>query len=308
MDRKAFVLLSGGLDSTTCLYQAIHDYFPKDPGLKLGYGDPFLIKQALQDPSADIDIPWVEAVSIDYGQRHKKETIHASKICTRLGIKHSIIDVGQILGGANVMLSADSLGKVEVPNISYSDIKGVSPTYVPNRNMLMLSVLGAHAQKWVNSQISRAVENYDRAQEVRNGISMRERGISLPRIDMTDEVTKDMRDSCGIYFGAHADDALNWAYPDCTPEFIGSMANALYVASYFTIRLHTPIMWLTKDRIVELGDRLGVPFGMTWSCYKGETAHCGVCPTCRSRREAFVAANIHDPTEYADKPTEDIPF
>jgi len=54
-----------------------------------------------------------------------------------------------------------------------------------------------------------------------------------------------------------------------------------------------------KSDIVKLGNELGTPFHTTWSCYKGEEDHCGICPTCRSRREGFVAAGIEDPTKYA---------
>ena len=114
--RKAYVLLSGGLDSTTCLYLAMDQ------------------------------AETVEAVSIDYGQRHKKEMEYAKKSCDKYGIKHTILDVGSLLRGDTVMLTADSIGTVEVPNISYSEIKGVSPTYVPFRNGLMLSALTGHAQ------------------------------------------------------------------------------------------------------------------------------------------------------------------
>ena len=102
-----------------------------------------------------------------------------------------------------------------------------------------------------------------------------------------------------IYFGPHADDAHNWAYPDCTPEFIGSMANAIYVGSYFKTRLVTPLMWMTKAEIAKLGHNLNVPFKLTWSCYDGGEVHCGTCPTCVSRIEAFRRAGLLDPTKYA---------
>ena len=102
-----------------------------------------------------------------------------------------------------------------------------------------------------------------------------------------------------IYFGAHAEDAQNWAYPDCTPEFIGAIANAIYIGTYHTVRLHTPLQWMTKSSIIRLGSELGVDWTKTFSCYKGEELHCGVCPTCRARRQGFIKAQIHDPTVYA---------
>jgi 7-cyano-7-deazaguanine synthase len=277
MEKKAFVLLSGGMDSTTCLYKAIYDYFPESR------------EERSDEYTFSHPIDWVEAVSINYGQRHTKELEYAKATCDRLGIRHTILDVGKLLSGATVMLTTESVGSVEVPDVSYSDIKGVSPTYVPFRNGLMLAALTAHAQKYVNSQIQEETQNI---LDAKGG-----HGIIA---DATKEATDAAKDLCGIYFGAHSEDAQNWAYPDCTPEFIGSMANAIYVGTYFSVRLHTPIQWLMKHEIVTLGDKLGVPFENTWSCYKGETYHCGTCPTCRSRREAFEIAGIHDPTEYSD--------
>lgn len=274
MTRKAFVLLSGGLDSTTCLYQAIHDYAPKDyePG-EVAYR----LKPENLDP---MRLDWVEAVSIYYGQRHKKEMEYAKRTCESLGINHHVLDVGALLRGDSVMLTDDSRGKVEVPNIDYADIKGVSPTYVPFRNGLMLAALTAHAQKWVNA------ENLDL--------------ISEDSRSSLNDFPLNERPQAGIYFGAHAEDALSWAYPDCTPEFIGAMANSIYIGSYMQIRLHTPLEWLNKAGVVSLGDKLGVPFQNTWSCYKGDEKHCGVCPTCRSRKQAFKEAGVVDPTEYAE--------
>lgn len=260
--RKGYTLLSGGLDSTTCLHVAMDQ------------------------------CEAVEAVSINYGQRHKKEMEYAQSTCAKFGITHTILDVGSLLRGDTVMLTDDSRGKVDVPNISYSQIKGVSPTYVPFRNGLMLSALTAHAQKWVNGQIEQ-LATHILAHGDEDSVSQAKQ-----------QATSEMRDSVGLYFGAHADDAAGGAYPDCTELFIGAMANAIYVGSYDTIRLYTPLQWMNKQEIVEKGHRLGVDFANTWSCYKGEEHHCGVCPTCRSRREAFVAANILDPTIYANSITQ----
>lgn len=102
-----------------------------------------------------------------------------------------------------------------------------------------------------------------------------------------------------IYAGQHAEDAANWAYADCTFEFLGSQANAIYVGTYSRVRLYVPLVWLKKVDVVSLGEKLRVPWELTYSCYKGEELHCAVCPTCRARRSAFEAAGIEDPTEYA---------
>src|SRR4051812_4685713 len=107
MQKKAYVLLSGGLDSTTCLHTAIFDLFPGDPDMALLYGDVELLQTALRNATGGegddgCDIPWVEAVSIFYGQRHKRELTFAKKTCDRLGIKHTILDVGDLLKGKNI--------------------------------------------------------------------------------------------------------------------------------------------------------------------------------------------------------------
>lgn len=245
-ERRAFVLLSGGLDSTTCLHKALHDFHQ------------------------------VEAVSVDYGQRHRKEMDYAKLTCERLNIAHTILNLVGILGGA--MLTDSS---IEIPNVSYGELpEGVSPTYVPFRNGTLLSLITAHAQKWVND---------------------------APKDYHPDLGSYTIKREAGIYFGAHSEDAANWAYPDCTPEFIGAMANAIYIGSYQAIRLYTPLQWLMKDEIVLLGLNLEVNFEDTWSCYKGDELHCGVCPTCRSRREAFITAGAIDPTDYAEEVAPD-PF
>ncbi len=105
----------------------------------------------------------------------------------------------------------------------------------------------------------------------------------------------------GVMYGAHAEDAANWAYPDCTPEFIGAMASAIYIGTYHRVRLYTPLMWMDKASVVTLGAKLGVPFQYTWSCYEAGAVHCGVCPTCRARQLAFRTAGIPDPTAYFEQ-------
>lgn len=101
-----------------------------------------------------------------------------------------------------------------------------------------------------------------------------------------------------VYFGAHAEDALNWAYPDCTPEFLGAMKNAVWVGTYHKVRLITPLEWLTKADIVKLGREMNAPFDLTWSCYQGGEQACGKCATCISRLAAFKANGLIDPVIY----------
>ena len=101
-----------------------------------------------------------------------------------------------------------------------------------------------------------------------------------------------------VYWGAHAEDGDNFAYPDCTPEFSGAMANAAWVGTAQKVRLWTPFQYMRKKDIVKLGWTLNVPFEKTWSCYVGSELACGKCPTCISRLEAFANNGLEDPISY----------
>ena len=105
--------------------------------------------------------------------------------------------------------------------------------------------------------------------------------------------------------GVHGGD--HYIYPDCRPEYISAqsevlrLANAGFVSEEFSVL--APFVNISKDGIVKIGDGLGVPWLDTWSCYKGGEIHCGSCGTCFERREAFVLANVADPTSYEITPT-----
>lgn len=242
---KVFCLLSGGVDSTTTLAIAKQEF-----------------------PDAEL-----EAVTIDYGQRHKREAESASWQAAAFGAIHTIIDAQGLLTG---MLVGKGSQNEEIPEVSYADLpEGISPTYVSFRNGFMLALLAARAQSWVMHQEK-----------------------SLPRVANVGSAY-DLKTEATIYIGVHADDGVNWAYPDCTPEFIGPMSAAIFVGTYHKVRLRAPLLYDTKPDVVGKGHAAGVDFSHTWSCYKGESLHCGVCPTCRSRKEAFDLNVIRDPTEYA---------
>ena len=102
-----------------------------------------------------------------------------------------------------------------------------------------------------------------------------------------------------VMFGAHAGD--HPVYPDCRPEFVERMNEVASVCWYEPIQLSAPFVQKSKANIVELGDAMGVPWEETWSCYKGGEIHCGLCGTCVERREAFMLAEVIDPTEYEDE-------
>lgn len=106
-----------------------------------------------------------------------------------------------------------------------------------------------------------------------------------------------------VAFGAHAGD--HPIYPDCRPAFFEQLGKAIHAGNEGFLapgfRLEAPFLHLTKTDIARRGHELGVPFELTWSCYKGEGVHCGKCGTCVERKEAFTLAGVADPTEYADR-------
>ena len=222
---QSVVLLSGGLDSTTCLAMAV------------------------RESGAD----QVIAISASYGQKHTAELDHAAQVAAHYGVEHRVLQIPNLFTAAGSTLIQ---GGADNPDVSYDELdEGVSPAYVPFRNGVFLSMATAVAIE-------------------------REAGF--------------------VYFGAHSEDAHRWAYPDCTPEFIGSMASAMFVGSYMKVRLITPLQWAKKADVVRMGTALDAPYHLTMSCYNGAVPACGICPTCRSLREAFEANGLVDPIAYAE--------
>lgn len=99
-----------------------------------------------------------------------------------------------------------------------------------------------------------------------------------------------------VVYAAHTGD--HTIYPDCRPEFIEAMEEAICLCDESEPILRTPFSSMTKADIVKLGVGLGVPFEKTYSCYKGGEKHCGRCGTCVERIEAFTLAKVPDPTQY----------
>ena len=223
--KKAVILLSGGLDSATCLAIARSE----------GY-------QAY-------------CMSFDYGQRHNAELAAAARIAKSLGAaEHRIVKIDLAAFGGSALTDPN----IAVPTEGTPD--GVIPvTYVPARNTIMLSL----ALAWAEVLGSR-----------------------------------------DIYVGVNAVDYSG--YPDCRPEYIAAfekMANLATKAGVEGARLtiHAPLINLSKAEIVRQGTDLGIDYGTTVSCYQADSdgRACGVCDSCRLRREGFVAAGQTDPTRYA---------
>lgn len=87
-------------------------------------------------------------------------------------------------------------------------------------------------------------------------------------------------------------------YPDCRPEFTRAMDEAMQAGTYVHVALDDPFTHMSKGDIVALGNRLGVDYFHTYSCYCGGERHCGQCGTCRERKQAFKDAGVTDPTIY----------
>lgn len=87
-------------------------------------------------------------------------------------------------------------------------------------------------------------------------------------------------------------------YPDCRSEFVKAMTAAIEAGTYEGVKLVAPYTDITKADIVSRGAKLGIDYSKTYSCYKGGEHHCGVCGTCRERKEAFTLAGVKDDTIY----------
>jgi 7-cyano-7-deazaguanine synthase len=106
-----------------------------------------------------------------------------------------------------------------------------------------------------------------------------------------------------IYTGVNAVDYSG--YPDCRPEYIAAFQGMANLATKRAVEgqpmaILAPLIDMSKGDIVKLGDRLGVDFSLTVSCYSADArgAACGHCDACCLRQEGFLAAELPDPTRY----------
>ena len=109
-----------------------------------------------------------------------------------------------------------------------------------------------------------------------------------------------------IFIGVNALDYSG--YPDCRGEYVKAfqaMANLATKSAVEgqTITVHAPLIDMTKAQIVTQGITFGVDYAMTVSCYQAneQGEACGLCDSCRLRRDGFLAADLADPTRYRHK-------
>ncbi|MBM3787595.1 MAG: 7-cyano-7-deazaguanine synthase QueC [Acidobacteria bacterium] len=221
--RKAVCLLSGGLDSATCLGVARRD----------GYE--------------------TYALSFDYGQRHLCELEAASRVAASLGAAgHRVARIDLRMFGGSALTSS-----LDVPkNRSAGEMeRGIPITYVPARNTIFLSFAMAWAE---------------------------------------------VLGASDIFIGVNAIDYSG--YPDCRPEFIrafegmGNLATRAGVEGATSLKIHTPLISLTKAGIIALGSECDVDFGLTHSCYDPAPngRPCLACDSCLLRAKGFAEAGVRD--------------
>lgn len=207
----------------------------------------------------------VHALSIDYGQRHRYELESAARVAASIGVvehRTAKIDLGGFGGSA---LTDD----IAVPH-SRTDEEmsaGIPVTYVPARNTVMLSL----ALGWA-----------------------------------------EVLGAADLFVGVNAVDYSG--YPDCRPEFIEAferVANlatkagvdaAAGVVGARPLRVHAPLIKLTKAEIVRRGTELGVDYSLTHTCYdpREDGVSCGRCDACVLRLRGFADADLTDPIAYVD--------
>jgi 7-cyano-7-deazaguanine synthase len=95
-----------------------------------------------------------------------------------------------------------------------------------------------------------------------------------------------------IFIGANAVDFSG--YPDCRPAYYAAW-NRLLAALGTRIKIETPLLHLKKSMIIKMGLKLGVPYELTWSCYRGLSGPCGKCDSCVIRARGFASAGLSDP-------------
>ena len=221
--KPAVCLLSGGLDSSTCLAYARRESFV------------------------------CYALSFDYGQRHKIELDAAAQIARKLGAeRHMVVKIGLDAFGGSALTAP-----IDVPKSRSAQEMGtgIPVTYVPARNTIFLSFALAWAE---------------------------------------------VLGSTDIFIGVNALDYSG--YPDCRPEYIeayermANLATKAGVEGNSRLKIHTPLLRLSKAGIVRLAQDLGVPFGDTFSCYDPgpDGRPCGACDACLLRRKGFEEAAIAD--------------
>lgn len=227
--KKAIVLLSGGLDSTTVVAIAKAQRYA------------------------------VYALSFSYGQRHSWELEAASNVARSIGVvQHRTVSIDLRAFGGSALTDDVAVPKGrDLNEMSH----GIPITYVPARNTIFLSFALAWAE---------------------------------------------VLGSSDIFVGVNALDYSG--YPDCRPEFIeafekmANLATKAGVEGRQRLKIHAPLISLSKAEIIRKGVELGVDYGLTSSCYDPAPNGnpCGQCDSCLFRQKGFQENGIIDPLRYQE--------
>jgi 7-cyano-7-deazaguanine synthase len=106
-----------------------------------------------------------------------------------------------------------------------------------------------------------------------------------------------------VYIGVNILDYSG--YPDCRPDYIEAMQEVFRLGTKQgregeAMKIIAPLIDLKKTEIIQLGNQLGVPWHLTWSCYAGGESACGVCDSCQLRLAAFAELGLKDPVDYSE--------
>lgn len=225
MNKKAIILFSGGLDSTTCLAIA------KSQGFAC------------------------YTLSFVYGQKHDVEVERAKVLAKHYGVvEHKILNVPLAEIGGSSLIDKN----VEVSDYQEKN-KEIPSTYVPARNTIFLSL-----------------------------------GLAWAEVIGASD----------IFLGANYIDYSG--YPDCRPEYLHAfeemamLATKVGVEQSQRLKIHTPLLKMSKAQIIQEGVRLGVDYSQTISCYRADSQGraCGKCDSCTFRKKGFVEAGVPDTTQY----------
>ena len=214
------VLLSGGMDSATCLALATRGRGP------------------------------VHALTVVYGQRHAREVRAARALARHYRARRHLVvtlPLGRLLDSSLTDRRRAIPSRPARPG-------RIPSTYVPARNTILLAVALGYAES---------------------------HGLDT------------------IVLGANAIDYSG--YPDCRPEFLRAFerlarqATKAGVEGRLQLKVRAPLVSKSKAEIVRWGERLGVPWAQSWSCYAGGRRPCGTCDACRLRARGFHEAGVRDP-------------
>ena len=205
------------------------------------------------------------ALSFRYGQRHTVELDCAAALADAAGVEHIISDIDLAAFGGSALID----DTIAVPK--HADLEAVAADTTATS---AVPVTYVPARNTIFLSIAMAVA--------------------------------EVRGADDIYIGVNAVDYSG--YPDCRPEFIDAFAAMAALATRrgvegTPLRIHTPLISLTKGEIITRGMALGVEYALTSTCYDPgiDGGACGSCEACLLRARGFADAGMNDPTRYTNR-------